>query len=194
MYDKERVDYLLMQEKTEDVVEELITLNYGLLYKQLSKFYLLDDPDALSFGYEALYNAIMSYNPDNTSKFSTYATVCIYNKLGSHVRALNTQIVVNTDFCDRADGTSVLDKIESSYTADGDIIDKTGVKAIHETINKCLGEVTNENHKCILMLWIGSDFTMTQTTIASEVGCSQTYVAQVLKKFKSRLKRRLDHA
>lgn len=190
---KERIDQLFKQERTEEVVEELIKLNYGLLYKQLDKFYLTDDPDALSLGLEALYNSIMTFEPGK-SAFSTYATVCIYNRLGSHVRSLNTLINTNTVSYETPvgpDGTSIIDKLESPLTADEEVLAESGVEHIWQVFHVCLGELDNGLHKRIVSLWGESGFTVSQAVIAETVGCTQTYVSQILKKFRNILKERL---
>lgn len=184
MYNATHVAYLLGEPKTKDVVNELIVLNYGLLNKQLSKFHLLNDPDALSYGYEALYNAILTYNSDRPNKFSTYASVCIYNKLGSYVRTLRAQKNNNIISYEIPVGIGTLaDLLESDIVIDDDLM----VSSIHSTLARCYHTLTNSLFKQIIKLWILSEFTMTQVHIADKLGCSQTYVSQVLKQFKYKL-------
>src|SRR5206468_11573714 len=89
-YDRQRVDALAIMSKTKEVVDELLQLNYGLIDKQLRKLYVENHPDALSFGYEALYNAIMTYDHKKKIRFSTYASVCIYNAIGNYIRKLKS--------------------------------------------------------------------------------------------------------
>lgn len=183
-YDTNRSDYLLKQAKTEDVVEELITLNFGLINKQLHKFYLYNDPDALSFAYEALYKAILTFDPNKNNKFSTYATVCIYNRLGSYVRALKAQ-----------QETLSYDELENechSDSADKNIMAECAIYNIEIAAIRARCSLSNATHRLIVDTWVNSNYTKTHSTIASELGFTQPYVTQVISKYKKILKRKLE--
>ena len=196
--DKNRIEELLLLPKTEDVVTELIELNQGLVYAQLRKFYLEDDPDAISLAYEALFRAILNFEPNKNHKFSTYATVCIYNRLGSYVRSLNTQSILNTISYDQLineddeDGMTILDTFESPFTAEDEAISSYGVSSTLQVLKECYNALKNPSHKSIVGAWIESDFEKTHTKIAEELQCSQAYVTQVLKSFKNTLKNKLE--
>ena len=189
-----RSDELLLMDKSPEVVEELIKLNEGLIGKQLKKFGLISDPEALSLGYEALYKAIMTFNTSRSSKFSTYATVCIYNSLGSYVRSLNTTIRKNTISYDAPvddEGTTYLDSFESKLTADGKLLEEAGVKEIMQCVERCIAEINNKTQRSILEYWRDSMFKATHTEIASELNCSQSYVSQTINRFRCNLKNKL---
>ena len=194
-YNKARADFLLTQEKTKGIIEELIQLNEGLIGKQLKKFGLTYDPDAISFAYEALYNAIVTYDPSKNSALSTYATVCIYNRLGSYVRSLNTQINLNTISYDARmteDGTPFVDSFESELKVDADIMNREGIKEITQCFNECYQSVTSPMHRKIIQLWVSSNFGLTRNEVAEQLGCSQSYVSQVINKFRTKLKNKLE--
>jgi DNA-directed RNA polymerase specialized sigma subunit len=193
-YDENRVKYLLGLDKTNDVIEELIVLNYGLMQKQIKKFGMYNDPDALSFAYESLYKAIITYNVENKHKFSTYATVCIYNRLGSYVRSIKTQIVLNTlsyESTVSEDGKTLLDTFESKSTADGELLSECGIQDVYEAIDYCIRSTTNPLHRMIVSIWVETDFKASYTSIAKAAGCTQSYVSQVIRIFKSTLKKKL---
>lgn len=190
-----RSDELLLMDKSPEVVEELIKLNEGLIGKQLKKFGLVGDPEALSLGYEALYKAIMTFNTSRSNKFSTYATVCIYNKLGSYVRSINTAINKNTISYDAPvddKGTTHLDRFESALTADRRLLEETGVKEIMQCVEQCIAEVNSKTQRNILEYWRESMFRATHREIASKLDCSQSYVSQTLNRFRSNLKNKLE--
>ncbi len=190
-----RSDELLLMDKSPEVVEELIKLNKGLIGKQLKKFGLIRDPEALSIGYEALYRAIMTFNTSRSSKFSTYATVCIYNSLGSYVRSLNTTInknIISYDAPVDDEGTTYLDSFESTLTADGKLLEEAGVKEIMQCVELCIAEINNKTQKSILEYWRKSMFKATHKEIASELNCSQSYVSQTLNRFRCNLKNKLE--
>ena len=192
MFDKARSDELLKMKKTEEVVEELVKLHGGLMGKQLKKFGLIGDPDAISFAYEALYIAILTYK--HTNEFSTYATICIYNKLGDYVRRLNTCINQNTVSYEGylADNLTFLDTIPSDSTVDGELLTEDSIDTIMLLIGKCISCMRNPTHKKILRLWMESDFTLQQTEIAEQLGISQSYVSQAINMFRKNLKSKLE--
>jgi len=182
-------------DKSPEVVEELIKLNTGLIWEQLKKFGLVGDPEALSIGYEALYKAIMTFNTSRSSKFSTYATVCIYNSLGSYVRSLNTIINKNTISYDVPvddKGTVHLDSFESALTADGRLLEEAGVEEIMQCVEQCIAEVNNKTQRNILKYWRDSMFKATHKEIAAKFNCSQSYVSQTINRFRCNLKNKLE--
>lgn len=185
-FDMTRTEYLLKQPvRDNEVITELITLNSRLIGSVLKRFGLIHDDEAVSYGYEALYKAIKTY--DHSTKFSTHATVYIYNRLGSYVRHLNTKIRTNTVLCDFSDMINIAsnDSVENRYEAQCRL----------EEINKAV-DITMKLHKSvkqkrILEIWIGSNFSATSTTIAMITGVSQSYVSQTINKFRTLLKDKL---
>lgn len=178
---------LLDQQRNEEILNKIIVDNEGLIYKQLHKFGLVMDPEAQSYGYEALYSAAATYKGARGIKFSTYATVCIYNRLGSYVRTLKNITNTSTVFMeDMSDYT-----FESSHTADGRILQQDSVDTIMSRFNECLQDEINPVKIQILSTWSESKFTMTHVNISKEVGCSQTYVTQVINQFRKKLKLKL---
>ncbi len=191
----DKSDELLLMDKSPEVVEELIKLNTGLIWEQLKKFGLVGDPEALSIGYETLYKAIMTFNTSRSNKFSTYATVCIYNSLGSYVRSLNTIINKNTISYDVPvddKGTVHLDRFESTLTADGRLLEEAGVEEIMQCVEQCIAEVNNKTQRNILEYWRDSMFKATHREIAAKFKCSQSYVSQTINRFRCNLKNKLE--
>ena len=191
----DRSDELLLMDKSPEVVEELIKLNTGLIWEQLKKFGLVGDPEALSIGYEALYTSIMTFDASRSNKFSTYATVCIYNSLGSYVRSLNTVINKNTISYDVPvddKGTVHLDSFESTLTADGRLLEEAGVEEIMQCVEQCIAEVNNKTQRNILKYWRDSMFKATHKEIAAKFNCSQSYVSQTINRFRCNLKNKLE--
>lgn len=190
-YDESAVAALLQQPKTKDVVDKLLVLNYGLMNKQLKKFYLLNDPDALSYAYEALYNAILTYN--SKSKFSTYASVCIYNKLGSYIRSIKRNEDTDLVYYQTPVGNKcIMDYIPGGTTADAEILSECGSTLIEHTVKQLRGEVTNPIQGQILDCWIEHNYAIPHDEIANRMNCTQSYVSQVIKKFRIKLKSKLE--
>ena len=178
-----------------DGIETVINQNVGLLYKQLHKFHLASDADAISFGYEALWKAVTTYSADKDVKFSTYATVCIFNALGSYVRTLNRQrqleVISYNNIVDNT--TEYLELLKSPVNIEDEYVRNEYASVLDVTLESVFN-MLSKKHKEIITRWIDSDFEATATQIAKEVGCSQSYVSQVEAIFKGKFKKRLEES
>lgn len=182
----------------QDNINDKIADNTGLIFAQLNKFNLAKDPEAESIGYEALYNAILTYDQSRKVQFSTYASVCIYNALGSYVRTLNKQRQLevvsynNVAFSDDGTDHEFVDFFESPTGVEEDYIRQERCRLVRQAVKEQYDKLTNEKHKSIILLWCKSGYTMTAVAIAKEVGVSQPYVSQVISNFKFKLRKRLE--
>lgn len=170
-------------------VYRLIQQNKGLVYKQLHRFHLSTDPDAESYAYEALWHAAEDFDETKGNKFSTVATVYIYNVLCGYMRKLKAKrqldvisynTIVRTD-----DGKEheYLELIESDMTVEKDFLDHERVRYAVECYNELFHGVKNEKHRKILAVWRKSNFTASATSIADKVKLSQSYVSQTITNF-----------
>lgn len=179
-------------------IDKLIDVNRGLVYKQLIKFKLTNDPEAESIGFEALYNAILKYDQTRGAELSTVASVYIYNALGSYVRSLNVKRQIQTVSYNatayQEDGRNheFLDVLSSGTSVEDDYIHKEMCRYAVLAFDKLYDTLTNENHKHILRLWKESEFAAKTTDISKRVGVSQSNVSQVINIFKHRLKKELE--
>lgn len=182
----------------QDDINDKIASNVGLIFKQLNKFNLAKDPEAESIGYEALYNAILTYDQSKSVQFSTYASVCIYNALGSYVRTQNKQrqleVISYNNVAYTEDGTDheFVDFISASSDVEQDYMKKELHRLVREEFQKQYDMLTNEKHKSIISLWRDSEYEASMVSIAKQVGVSQPYVSQVINSFKFNLRKRLE--
>jgi DNA-directed RNA polymerase specialized sigma subunit len=191
-YNAKRTLELLDLPRTSENIEELITLNDGLVYAQLHKFGMSKDCEAKSFALEALFKAIITFKPDKGAVFSTYATVCIYNALGSYLRGIKSGLDVVSYDALVGDGVSFLSMMESSDTADGAYLDKVAVINTYRIVIVEIGRVNRPTYKKVLNLWLNSNFKATQEELAVRAGCSQSYVSRILLWFYKLLKNKLQ--
>lgn len=177
-------------------INDMIAKNKGLVYKQLHAFQLLYDQDAESFAYEALYNAILTYNKDAGIAFSTYATCVINNALRHHLRSLNKkrQLDVISYYTplspDDEDSACLVDVLVHPDDAESILIDKES-RAI---INKAFSEeykLLPDKHKKVAYLFFAVG-NMTQQDIAKSAGITQATVSKIISAFRHRLKIRLE--
>lgn len=182
----------------QDDINDKIASNVGLIFKQLNKFNLAKDPEAESIGYEALYNAILTYDQSKSVQFSTYASVCIYNALGSYVRTQNKQrqldVISYNNVAYTEDGTDheFVDFISSQSDVEQEYMKKELHRLVREEFQKQYDMLTNEKHKSIISLWRDSEYEASMVSIAKQVGVSQPYVSQVINSFKFNLRKRLE--
>lgn len=182
----------------QDDINTKIASNVGLIFKQLKKFNLAKDPEAESIGYEALYNAILTYDQSKNVQFSTYASVCIYNALGSYVRTQNKQrqleIISYNNIAYSEDGTDheFVDFLSTPSDVEQDFMRKELHRIVREEFQKQYDMLTNEKHKVIITLWHNSDFEASMVSIAKQAGVSQPYVSQVINSFKFNLRKKLE--
>lgn len=178
----------------QDDVTKLIELNIGLVYAKLHDFHLARDPDAISIAYEALWRAVTTYKSEKNVKLSTYATVCIFNALGSYIRTLNKQrqldLVSYNKLVDE-NGTEFLDLFSASTSIEEDYIQQERLMAVNELSDDVFNVLSNK-HKEIVKRWINSDYSATTIEIAKEVGCSQSYSSQAINIYKGQLKKKLE--
>jgi len=179
-----------------DNIELTIKENTGLIFKQLHKFHLVDDPEAESIGYEALYNAALTYESTKKAKFSTYATVCIYNGLGTYTRTLNRQRQLDVISYNNKVSNGSYEAEYSNFITNGVSTEDCCIKeelcaTALRTFDELLNKLTNEKHKKIIIAWQESDYSGSTVELAINVGVSQPYVSQVLTRFKSDMKTKL---
>lgn len=179
-------------------IDMLIKKHLGLVYSQLHRFKLINDPEAESIAYEALWNAISNFDESKNTKLSTVATVYIYNALGSYVRKLNKQRVIETisynniAYADENEEHEFVDMLSTGEDIMTNYIKQETQVYVREVFNELYRGLTKETHKQIIALWNESDFSATTVEIAKQANVSQSYVSQVLNNFKFKLKKKVE--
>ena len=176
-------------------INELIAENLGLVYSQLRRFNMLDDQDAESLAYEALYKAIETYNPESGNNLSTYAVCVVSNALRSHNRYKNRKrqlqlISYNTVLQDEE--SELIDLLRVGDTAEDVIVRNELYERVNSTLSIIRSEITSPLHLSIFDTWYDNEFNITQTEIAKLVGTSQATVSATLGKFKYRIRKELE--
>jgi RNA polymerase sigma factor (sigma-70 family) len=175
-------------------IDDIIKSNTGLIYKQLSKYYLVGNPDAESEAYWALYSAAKTYNDSMNVLFSTYATCCIYNALGCYVRSLHRkrQLEIVSYNAIIFDNTEYSEVLPADETTESTVVRKETVKLTRQAIEDILNKTSNCKHKLIIQIFIANEYDITATAISKQIGVSQSYVSQALAEFKAKLKKKME--
>lgn len=177
-------------------INDQIAENLGLVYQQLRRFKLLDDPDAESFAYEALYKAVLTYDESTGYAFSTYAVCIIANALRKHLRTLNKKrqlhVISYEEPLDRhTDEGHLVDVLVHAEDTESQIMRNELHEVSMEAFDEIL-ETLSDRHRLIITKWYESEFKLTQTEIAKALGISQATVSKALSAFKHKLKVRLE--
>ena len=177
-------------------INERIEANLGLVYNQLHKFRLADDPDAESFAYEAIYNAAKTYDEQTGVAFSTYATCVISNAIRMHIRHLNRKrqlqtISYYTPLSSEDDSGYLVDTLSTQESAESDVILNELHSKVPGAISKVLKDMPPKQRKAVLM-WRSTDYKASQTEIAKAIGVSQAAVSRAISSFKYKLKLELE--
>ena len=179
-------------------VNSIIENNRGLVFEQLKRLYVLNDPEAESIGYEALWDAATTYEENRGYKFSTYATCCIYNALGSYIRTLNkkrqleTVSYNNIAYNDDGENHEFLELFSSIVDVEQDIMKVELYRKLNEVYQLTYDRLTNPKHQAIAKAWRDADYDISNKDIAKIVGVSQPYVNQVINTFKFNIKKRME--
>lgn len=180
-------------------INSIIYNNIGLVKAQLKRFNLLLDPDAESLAYEALYNAVSTFDATKGYKLSTYATCCIFNALGSYIRALNKkrQLEVvsynNIAYTEEGSQYTYIDFIQAPIPdVDHGLLQKELCSKVNKAYEEVFNSLSNKTHIAIVAEWHKADYDISNKAIADIVGVSQPYVNQILSMVKNIIKKKLE--
>jgi len=180
-------------------MNSIIRDNLGLVYKQIARLKLFDDPEAESIGYEALWTAAKTFDESKGYKFSTYATCCIYNALGSYIRTLNKKSRVETISYDNIAYTDMngiqhnfLELLEDPNNVEDYLLNKELYAVLRYTIRSIYKNLQNPKHKAIVKEWLQHRCNITTKEIARRVGVSQPYVSFVLRIVRHQIKTKME--
>lgn len=184
--DKEKELFIRCHEGDSEARSELIEHNLRLVAHIIKKYYTgcKDQEDLLSIGTIGLIKAIDTFNPDNGTKFATYAGKCLQNEILMHFRSQKKLM----------SETSINDAIE--YDKDGnpltymdiicvedDIIDKIELKSKSELAFKAIKVCLSSRERDIIIMRYGlaGKPPETQREVAKKLGISRSYVSRLEK-------------
>ena len=177
-------------------INDVIYDNLGLVYTQLNRFKLRNDQDAESFAYEALYNAVISYDEKSGNSFSTYATCVIANSLRTLVRHRKRKRQLNVmsynEHIDNEANEEFVDVLVGYESVEDIMLREELHEVLHEALEVVYTNISNETAKRIFVMWYSSNFEMTQQQIAAALNISQPTVSKNLSIIKYKLKQELE--
>ena len=166
------MDLLYKQDKTASDVDELLHQHKKLVYHILKCTGMLNNSDAESLAWEALWDAINLFDIYSTTKFSTYACTIIHNRVVNGIKAAKHHETVELD-----DNMVILEnEFENSELN----------KLIYATFDKYISNVSGVSRD-VLLAWYGSGFTYSLAVVAELTKTSPSYAGRVLCSFRAYL-------
>lgn len=178
-------------------INSKIAANRGLIFQQLSRFGLRDDPDAESLAYEALYKAILSFDDTRGNAFSTYAVCVIANALRMHIRSTRRkqqlEVISYNDVINNDDSEAELLHFipDTTYNPENIVLFSELQGVVKQAFEGVLSRFSEKQQE-IIVAWYRSDFKATQCEIAAELHVSQAMVSRSISAFKHKLKKELE--
>lgn len=177
-------DLLYKPDKTEKDINELLVQHQGLVYHLLKKRGQLGNQDAESAAWDALWDAIGTFDIYGNTAFSTWAWTCILHRIDDVVRK---QLAEREHY-----GYVPLEvwHVDSNASVDADDT-KERLKQLIDTVFDEHMQSARGLSRDILQLWRASGFEDNKSQIARALGTSASYVSRVQQAFKARLSGRL---
>jgi len=164
----------------------LIERNLRLVAHIAKKYYSsnVDNDDLISIGTIGLIKAIDSFDPDNGTRFATYAGKCLQNEILMFFRS-QKKLSAETSLSDAVE----TDKDGNPLTymdiisIDDDIADKIDLKIKTEKLLKGIDTKLDKREKQIIILRYGLGFSkpQTQREVAEKLCISRSYVSRIEK-------------
>ena len=166
--------------------EKLILHNLRLVSHIVRKYYgtAKSQEDLVSIGSIGLVKAVDTYNPENGTRFATYAAKCIQNEILMYFRSqkkLSAEVSINETIDVDRDGNPLtyMDVI----AAEDHMEEEIDRKVKGAMLRRLVGEVLDERERQIIVLryGLGGSDPYTQREVAQLLGISRSYVSRIEK-------------
>ena len=183
---EEEAAFLAKRQGNDEAREKLILHNLRLVSHVVRKYYSTakNQEDLVSIGSIGLIKAVDSFNPENGTRFATYAAKCIQNEILMHFRSqkkLSAEVSINETIDVDRDGNP-LTYIDVIATEDN-IEEEVDLKVICAMVRRLVNSVLEERERQIIVLryGLGGGKPYTQREVAQMLGISRSYVSRIEK-------------
>ncbi|MBO5327289.1 MAG: RNA polymerase sporulation sigma factor SigK [Clostridia bacterium] len=183
---EEQAAFFAKREGDDAAREKLILHNLRLVSHIVRKYYSTakNQEDLVSIGSIGLVKAVDSFNPENGTRFATYAAKCIQNEILMHFRSqkkLSAEVSINETIDVDRDGNP-LTYIDVIATEDN-IEEEVDLKVKSALVRRLVEQVLEERERQIIILryGLGGGEPHTQREVAQMLGISRSYVSRIEK-------------
>ena len=183
---EEEAAFLANREGDDTAREKLILHNLRLVSHVVRKYYSTakNQEDLVSIGSIGLVKAVDSFNPENGTRFATYAAKCIQNEILMHFRSqkkLSAEVSINETIDVDRDGNPLtyIDVIATEDNIEEEVDLKVKSAMVRRLVNSVLEE--RERQIIILRYGLGGGKPYTQREVAQMLGISRSYVSRIEK-------------
>ena len=162
--------------KTPDDVNTLLAQHKNLVYYMLTNMHQLHNQDAESAAWEALWDAVETFDVFAKSTFSTYACTLIRNTINNILRKQQLEKTHQSAVIELCEQNSLV------YTMEQD--DAELVAFVDRQFKNYI-EHKQGTAKNILLVWYSLRFSVNVSNIATMCGCSPSYVTRVQNGFRA---------
>ena len=198
---KEESEYFKRSKNGDKVARDiLIERNLRLVAHIAKKYYpsaaSAENDDIISVGTIGLIKAIDSFNPENGTRFATYAGKCLQNEILMYFRskkkfALETSLSDAVEVDKDGNPLTYMDIIACEDTIADDIDLKIKSNKMLRAVNTILDDREREIIVCRYGLCEGKK-ALTQREVATKLGISRSYVSRIEKSALEKLKKELS--
>ncbi len=177
--------FKLMKQGDREARQKLITHNLRLVAHIVKKYYSGTDPEELiSTGTVGLIKAVDTFDPENGTRFATYASRCLQNEILMQFRAqkkFQNEVSVNDTIDTDKDGNPLT--YGDIISTDEDIADAIELKfKTKKALDYIMNGLTERERKIMIMRYgIGGGKALTQRETAQRLGISRSYVSRIEK-------------
>lgn len=173
-------------QRAREAREKLILHNMRLVAHIVKKYATGDKnaEDLISIGTIGLIKAIDSFNPENGTRFATYAGKCLQNEILMHFRSQKknrSEVSINDtiDVDKEGNPLTYMDIICCDDTIADDVFTKIGSKKALDLIRSCLTD--RERYIITRRYGLDNKEPVTQRELADEMQISRSYVSRIEK-------------
>lgn len=183
---EEQAAFLAHRNGDTDARKKLILHNLRLVSHIVRKYYgtAKNQEDLVSIGSIGLVKAVDTFNPENGTRFATYAAKCIQNEILMHFRSqkkLSAEVSINETIDVDRDGNP-LTYMDVIATEDN-IEDEVDLRVKSALVRRLVDSVLDERERQIILLryGLGGHEPRTQREVAELLGISRSYVSRIEK-------------
>lgn len=177
-------ELLYKAEKTDDDVNELIKQHKNLVYYMLGRMGQLHHQDCESAAYEALWDAVCTFDIYSKGAFSTYACTLIRNAINNELRKTALQHGRDAAMMELADANGLF--LAPTVDVQDNRVTTRVEKLFDLYIKSKQGTCRN-----VLLTWQASGFEASGKVIAKICACSGSYVSRVQNDFRAFLQSKM---